>query len=417
MLDQKEMQIARNRLSAEATRRYHLFHAELQRVQSELANKGLGQSGALVQAVADVCAKEIEDASARLWEVIRELLHPTNGVISDEAVSTLYRQIDELWTPYCSVEPEAQFEAICRRDGVARPLINATNFYDRSTAARLLIRSEAEQFIHSMRKRPPLDVGERNSGKVFLSHAATDERIALVLKAEIERRLPGVKVFCSSDPTDLPPGTRWSAEIQQALQASSMLMFVASGRSLQRPWVWFECGTFWFTGKKIIPVCLGDVRKNTLHPPLWELQAVNADEPTELNTALGAIAGATGMALSDSSQLEELSEKLKQLDRDADVASRAVSGWRGVEWQGNFLAYEGPYQNLPLIEDAVFEMPMQQALNTAGYNVALYDENHFADLGDNGRFVQLTDRKSWRCRIAKGRQWLVARPISLSSSG
>jgi len=56
---------------------------------------------------------------------------------------------------------------------------------------------------------------------------------------------------------------------------------------------------------------------------------------------------------------------------------------------------------------------MQQTLNAAGYNVALYDENHFGDLGDNGRrFVQLTDRKSWRSRIAEGRQWLVARPVS-----
>ena len=34
----------------------------------------------------------------------------------------------------------------------------------------------------------------------------------------------------------------------------------------------------------------------------------------------------------------------------------------------------------------------------------------FAVIGDTGRFVQLTDRTSWRCRIAKGRQWLVARP-------
>jgi hypothetical protein len=56
------------------------------------------------------------------------------------------------------------------------------------------------------------------SARVFLSHAASDEHIALVLKTEIERRLPEVGVFCSSDPTDLPPGTKWSPGIQQALQ-------------------------------------------------------------------------------------------------------------------------------------------------------------------------------------------------------
>jgi len=75
-----------------------------------------------------------------------------------------------------------------------------------------------------------------------------------------------------------------------------------------------------------------------------------------------------------------------------------------------FLAYEGPYRVLRLLEDANFEMSMQEALNAAGYKVALYDENNFAVIGETGRFVQLTDRTSWRCRIAKGHLWLVARP-------
>src|SRR6266852_8692038 len=110
------------------------------------------------------------------------------------------------------------------------------------------IHSQVDEFVRSLRSRLRASASPgvltRNS-KVFLSHAASDEHIALLLKAEIERRLPGVKVFCSSDPTDLPPGTKWSPAIQQALQDSTMLIFVASERGLQRPWVWFECGTFW----------------------------------------------------------------------------------------------------------------------------------------------------------------------------
>jgi hypothetical protein len=74
MLDQESMQIARDGLHAESFKHQHLFSLELQRVQSELAIKGLGHSGALIQAVADVCAKEIERASERLWEIVRELL-------------------------------------------------------------------------------------------------------------------------------------------------------------------------------------------------------------------------------------------------------------------------------------------------------------------------------------------------------
>lgn len=360
--------------------------------------------------MANVCAKEIEDATVQLWELLRELLNPTGDMLSAEAVSTLHSQIDELWIPYCSSAPGSQFESICRQYSFAPAMRSTTHFDDRSMAARMQIHADADQFIHSMRQR--LEMGAASNKNIFLSHAATDERIALLLKAEVERRLPGVNVFCSSDPTDLPPGTRWSAEIQQALQGSSMLMFVASGRSLQRPWVWFECGTFWFSGRKILPVCLGDVRKNTLSPPLWELQAVNADEAAELKTALDAIASATGVTLSDASQLEGLAEKLKELDRDADAVSKIASGWLGTEWGGNYLAYEGPYQNLPLIDDIPFRMTMQQSLKTAGYDVALYDKSHFANLGEDGRFVQLTDRKSWRGYVTKGSDRLIARPRS-----
>lgn len=411
MLDQGAMQIARKRLTAETSRRHHIFHSELQRVQSELAMRGLEHSGALIQAVADVCAKEMEDAAERLWEVVRELLPETNRAPSDEEVRTLYGQIDELWVPYCSAEPERQFEAICQRDGIGPPVKQATNFYNRSIGARMGMLSEVDEFIRSLRNRANAaqSLHARNP-KVFLSHAASDEHIALLLKAEIERRLPAVNVFCSSDPTDLPPGTKWSPEIQRALAESSMLILVASERGLQRQWVWFECGTFWFSGKQIVPLCLGEVRKNALRPPLSELQAVNGDESSDLKTALEVVAAAAGSTLSNISDLDELCEKLKQLDREAVAVLSASSGWLGAEWNGKFLAYDGPYESLTRIEDRNYESSMQEALKAAGYNVALYDENNFAAMGDTGRFVQLTDRKSWRCRVARGAAWLIARP-------
>lgn len=248
------------------------------------------------------------------------------------------------------------------------------------------------------------------SNRVFLSHAASDEHIALVLKAEIERRLPSVKVFCSSDPTDLPPGTKWSPTIQRALQDSTMLIFVASERGLQRPWVWFECGTFWFTDKEIMPLCLGTIRKNALRPPLSELQAINGDDSGELKIALEVIAAATGAPLSDASNLDNLSEKLKQLDSQANSVLSAKSGWRGTEWNEKFLAYDGPYESLKSIEERNFETSMQKALEAAGYRIALYDKNNFAAIGDTNHFVWLTDRSSWRCRIARGTAYLVATP-------
>ncbi|MGA7872684.1 MAG: toll/interleukin-1 receptor domain-containing protein [Candidatus Binatus sp.] len=411
MLDQEAMQIARNRLNAESARRGHLFSDELQRVQSEFAIKGLAHSGALIRAVADVCAKEIEDATERLWEIIRDLLRETDAAPSPEAVATLYRQIDELWVPYRSAGPEEQFEAICRRDGTdLLSMKNATNFGNRNIGARMRIRSEVEQFVRSLRNRVRVGTASSDRSKVFLSHAASDRSIASLLKAEIERRLPGVSVFCSSDPADLPPGTKWSAAIQEALQDATMLIFVASERGVQRQWVWFECGTFWFSRRKIMPLCLGQVRKNALRQPLSELQAINGDESSDLKTALDVVATATGLSVSDASDLDGLSEKLKLLDREAAAVMSAASGWLGAEWDGKFIAYKGPYEVLPRIEDHNFGISMQEALKAAGYTVTLYDRNNFAAMAEPNHFVWLTDRKSWRCRVVKGDAYLVARP-------
>jgi hypothetical protein len=160
MLDQESMQIARDRLHAESFKHQHFFNLELQRVQNDLAIKGLGHSGALIQAVADVCAKEIECASERLWEIVRELLQnqEIKDVPTNEAVRRLLSQIDELWTYYCSSEPERQFWAICQRDGVGRSVIDATNFTSCQIGTRLRLQAEAKQFLRSLRKREPVTV-------------------------------------------------------------------------------------------------------------------------------------------------------------------------------------------------------------------------------------------------------------------
>lgn len=410
MLDEEAMQIARNRLAAESPKRHHFFHTELQRAQSELAIKGQGNSGALIQAVADVCAKEIEDASDQLWEMVRDLVRETKDTPTDEAVKALHRQIDDLWIPYCSADPERQFEEICQRNLASLSAKNATHFYDRTIGARQRIHSKVDEFIRSLRNGVRAGTAASDRSKLFLSHAASDEGIALLLKAEIERRLPGVKVFCSSDPADLPPGTKWSEAIQQALQESAMLIFVASERGLQRQWVWFECGTFWFRQRKIMPLCLGEVRKNALRPPLSELQAINGDESSDLKTAFDVIAAVSGVPVSDATDLHSLSERLRLLDREATSVLSASDGWIGVEWKGRFLAYDGPYESLNEIGERSFETSMQKALEATGYKVALCERPSFAAMGDANHFVQLTDRKSWRCRIARGTAYLVATP-------
>src|SRR5207302_544775 len=48
----------------------------------------------------------------------------------------------------------------------------------------------------------------------FLSHASADAPLALYIRNTFEGNITGIEIFCSSDPTDLPPGTRWPQAIQ-----------------------------------------------------------------------------------------------------------------------------------------------------------------------------------------------------------
>jgi hypothetical protein len=101
MLDQEALEIAYGRLSAESVEWQRSFNAKLQRVQNEFCIKGMGTSSALIEAVADICAQEVETRANRVWEVLRGLLQGAKGPHSDEDVKKLYSDFDRLYITYC----------------------------------------------------------------------------------------------------------------------------------------------------------------------------------------------------------------------------------------------------------------------------------------------------------------------------
>src|SRR5258708_24703705 len=135
----------------------------------------------------------------------------------------------------------------------------------------------------------------------------------------------------------------------------------------------------------MITICFGDVRKNTLRPPLSELQAANGDDLGDLRAVLDSVAAETGVQVADASHLDQFAETLKSLDHELEAVFRASNGWVGVECQGKFLAYGGPYETLELIEYFPFDRSMQEALVSAGYRGTLYDENNLPRLSEGGR--------------------------------
>lgn len=116
------------------------------------------------------------------------------------------------------------------------------------------------------------------SCSIFVSHAAVDEEIACSVKQCIEHVLPEQRVFVSSDPEDLKPGDEWVVKILTALESAKCVLALVTERGLKRKWVWFETGRTWFSQVKLIPCCLGRIRKDNLPAPFSGLMAINVDE-------------------------------------------------------------------------------------------------------------------------------------------
>ncbi len=249
--------------------------------------------------------------------------------------------------------------------------------------------------------------------KVFLSHASFDAEIAALLKAEIEGRVKGIDVFVSSDPSDLPPGVVWPTEIQRALQESQVLLLLATTRSMGRPWVWFEAGTVWFRNIPLIPLCVGDVRKNALPPPVSERQALNVDDPSDIVALLKRLAEIAGSRVEDQ-EIGLIIGRLMDLEQKAaNIAAAGPAGWLGAEWKGRFLAYDGPIEGLRLIEDEAVQESMVEALEAQGYQTRLGRPDKLGKHAEKGyRIIYLTDRKSWRRKITQIDTILIARPTT-----
>jgi len=94
--------------------------------------------------------------------------------------------------------------------------------------------------------------GRIKKSTLFISHAVTDEPIAAIVKAEIDRVFArGVNVFASSIPGTVKPGSDWLRAIRKNLDDASAVAVLITPVSINRPWIWFEVGASVFTGKLI----------------------------------------------------------------------------------------------------------------------------------------------------------------------
>jgi hypothetical protein len=97
-------------------------------------------------------------------------------------------------------------------------------------------------------------------------------------------------VFVSSDIRDIPAGSRWLEEIEQALGAARVLLVVCSPLSLTRPWINVETGCALIKRVPVVPVCHSGQQRSQLPPPLSTFQALEVESPTFVSDLLASLA-------------------------------------------------------------------------------------------------------------------------------
>jgi hypothetical protein len=115
--------------------------------------------------------------------------------------------------------------------------------------------------------------------KVFVSHIHEEASIAQVIKNAIEASFgEQLKVFCSSDPNDVPAGVNWLDQLQESLGKASALLVLCSKASQDRPWVNFETGYGRIKGIPVIPICHSGLSKGDLPIQIATIQALNVSD-------------------------------------------------------------------------------------------------------------------------------------------
>jgi hypothetical protein len=153
---------------------------------------------------------------------------------------------------------------------------------------------------------------------IFISHAAVDNEIALELKRNISAAFSNVEIFVSSDPESLAPGDPWVQKILAALERASLIIAIVSERGLSRKWVWFESGRAWFSGIKLLPCCLGKVRKGKLEAPFSLIQGLNIDISGDLQVLFTQIGQILTQPKIIDPDFDELSQELIRLNIRAE---------------------------------------------------------------------------------------------------
>ncbi|MGG6239079.1 toll/interleukin-1 receptor domain-containing protein [Nodosilinea sp. AN01ver1] len=106
---------------------------------------------------------------------------------------------------------------------------------------------------------------------VFLSYASNDREWVKAFSNALKEE--GLTTWF--DVAELPPGSRWQDEVQEALRTSKTLIVFLSSTSVKNQFIFFELGAALADQKQIIPVLINDLDIQEMPIQLRQFQLSN----------------------------------------------------------------------------------------------------------------------------------------------
>jgi len=187
-----------------------------------------------------------------------------------------------------------------------------------------------------------------NSHKLFLSHIHEEKELAVLIKAAIEEEFSGfVEVFVSSDGTSIPAGSNFLKRIEDGLVNCIGALYLISPVSVKRNWINFELGAVWIRnaisiraeGSEIpaLPFCHSNMTPAELPQPIGNLNAITANQASQLEFAFRSIQTAVGGKGSLRTNFDELAKQVVLFEREYTLGTNVVNLFQSLSGDLNQL--------------------------------------------------------------------------------
>ena len=226
--------------------------------------------------------------------------------------------------------------------------------------------------------------------RIFLSHAVADTAIAEYLETTIRQNIRNVYVFRTTRTGQIPTGTVWFSTILKELKSANKYVVLLTPWSMSRPWVCFESGAAWMTGKKLVAVVAGGMSKRDVVEPLKYLQLLSLEIREDAEMAFTDLGG----ELPNGS---EFVHRIQALSIDCRNASLVEDEWDMVDIDDVTYAWDGPLEKLPNGNPKPFPPEKYNDIRNAGFQlVSARPDNLSAHFYEGYSILYLVDFKRTR---------------------